>query len=69
VGIVAGRGVGNAVARNRAKRRLRQAIRQVELQPDTAYVVVASTDTVERPFEALISGLGRAIVETEENDR
>ena len=69
VGIVAGRGVGNAVARNRAKRRLREAIRQVELRPDTAYIVVASTDTVDRPFEALIAGLGRAIVETEENGR
>lgn len=69
VGIVAGRTVGNAVRRNRAKRRLREAMRQVELRPDTAYVVVASTDIVAAPFGEVKDRLQAAITEGEEIQR
>ena len=41
VGFVAGKRVGNAVRRNRAKRRLRAAASQVSLPRDTAMIVVA----------------------------
>jgi len=61
VGIVAGRGVGNAVQRNRAKRRLRAALRQTGLRPDTAYVVVASPAVVEMGFEVLVERLAEAM--------
>ncbi len=67
VGIVAGRSVGNAVRRNRAKRRLREAMSQVELQPDATYVVVASPEVVAVPFAELKDRLRAAIVENEES--
>jgi ribonuclease P protein component len=69
VGIVAGRTVGNAVRRNRAKRRLREAMSQVELRPDTTYVVVASPEVVAVPFDELRDRLRAAIVECEESRR
>ncbi len=54
VGIVAARRVGNAVERNRAKRRLRAALDGVDLAPDTAYVVIASRDVVDMEFDELV---------------
>lgn len=66
VGIVAGRAVGNAVRRNRAKRRLREALRRVELRPGTAYVVVASKEVVAIPFDLLVERLDEAIAGSEE---
>lgn len=54
VGIVAARRVGNAVRRNRAKRRLRAALRGVDLQADTAYVVIASPEVVSMEFDELV---------------
>ena len=69
VGIVAGRGVGNAVRRNRAKRRLRAAAGLAELQPGATYVVVASPAVVDMPFQELVDRLSAAIAGTEENDR
>jgi len=54
VGIVAARRVGNAVQRNRAKRRLRAALGSADLQRDTAYVVVASPDVVSMEFGELV---------------
>ncbi len=54
VGIVAARRVGSAVQRNRAKRRLRAALGSVDLQCDTAYVVVASPDVVSMEFDELV---------------
>lgn len=41
VAVVASRRVGGAVARNRAKRLLREAVRHVALQPGTDVVLVA----------------------------
>ena len=68
VGIVASRRVGGAVSRNRAKRRLREALMRVELKPDTAYVVVASPDVVTMEFDDLVSELGTAITASGEEE-
>ena len=68
VGFVAARRVGNAVQRNRAKRRLREAMMNVELQADTAYVVVASPGVVTMGFDDLVAHLGRAVSTSGEVD-
>ena len=64
VGFTASRKVGNAVARNRAKRRLRAAA--AALLPLYAlggndYVLVARRDTLTRPFAALLKDLEAAL--------
>jgi ribonuclease P protein component len=61
VGFVAGKNVGNAVQRNRAKRRLREAANEVDLEPNTAYVVVASPDVLGVQFDELVNWFARAI--------
>lgn len=65
VGFTCSKKVGNAVARNRAKRRLREAARIVlpELGRDGwDYVLVGRKDTTATlPFETLVADLRRAI--------
>ena len=69
VGIVASRRVGNAVRRNRAKRRLREAMMRVELLPDTAYVVVAPAGAATMEFDELTRRLREAIDRGEQEDQ
>jgi len=64
VGIVASRRVGNAVRRNRAKRRIREALMKVELQRNTAYVVVASPGVDATEFGRLECWLEGAIADS-----
>ncbi len=64
VGYTASKKVGNAVARNRAKRRLRALVARV--MPTAAragcdYVVIARTATLTRSFDALIDDLSVAL--------
>ena len=64
VGYTASRRVGGAVARNRAKRRLRAAVAHV--MPGLAkaghdYVVIARAATVDRAFEDLLRDLETAL--------
>lgn len=65
VGFTASRKVGNAVARNRAKRRLRALVREILPglgRPGWDYVLIARKDaTGSLPFEALCADLARAL--------
>ena len=65
VGYTCSKKVGNAVARNRAKRRLREAARAVlptEARPGWDYVLIGRHDlTAARPFPLLLDDLRRAL--------
>lgn len=68
VGFTASRRVGNAVLRNRAKRRLRAAAAEVLTRagrPGTDYVLIARTATGERPYAELVGDLEAALRQVE----
>lgn len=60
---VAGRTVGPAVQRNRAKRRLREALGQVPIREDRDYVVIATAEVARVPFGTIVGWLTRAVAE------
>lgn len=66
VGIVADKGVGNAVRRNRAKRRLREAVARVPLDDGVSYVVIASAEVLTAPFERLVASVRAAMAAKED---
>ncbi|HEY5338408.1 MAG TPA: ribonuclease P protein component [Rhizomicrobium sp.] len=64
VGFTASRKVGNAVARNRAKRRLRAAaaaLLPLHGKGGHDYVLVARVATITRPFDNLLADLAGAL--------
>jgi ribonuclease P protein component len=64
VGFTASRKVGNAVRRNRAKRRLRAAAAAIIPaygRPGTDYVLIARAGTADRPYAALLADLAAAL--------
>ena len=73
VGFTASRKVGNAVARNRARRRLRAVVAEVLPimgQPGHDYVVIARAATGARPYPALVEDMKQALASLgEENAR
>jgi ribonuclease P protein component len=64
IGFTASKKIGNAVTRNRAKRRLRAAASQLLPllgRPGHDYVLVARGTAVTRPFPALLSDIATAL--------
>ncbi len=57
LGIVAGKKVGNAVNRNRAKRRLREAAHLAHLVPQTDYILIAGPECIEMDFRDLVEAI------------
>lgn len=64
IGFTVSKKVGNAVRRNRARRRLRAAVDRVLAEKGKTgrdYVLIGRFDTVDRPFDALVTDLETAL--------
>jgi ribonuclease P protein component len=64
IGFTASRKVGNAVVRNRARRRLRAVAAEVlplHAAPGHDYVLIARGETVVRPYPLLVEDLKKAL--------
>jgi len=64
LGFTATRKVGNAVVRNRARRRLREAARRLlpgAAKPGYDLVLIARGETLKRPFVSLVADLATAL--------
>lgn len=61
VGLVAGRRLGGAVHRNRIKRRLRHACRQVRFEPGWDHVLIPSRAVAAAPFRSLVAWIEEAV--------
>jgi ribonuclease P protein component len=65
LGFTATRRIGGAVERNRARRRLREAVRMTApalAQPGCDYVFVARGGTIARPWPALLDDVKSALI-------
>lgn len=63
VGFTATKRLGNAVVRNRARRRLKEAVRLTAPQtaaPGFDYVLIAREGALRQPFDRLVDDLGAA---------
>lgn len=64
IAYVVGRSVGGAVTRNRVRRRLRAAVRQVHSEvaiPPGSYLIGATVEAEGNPWSELVSDLGDAV--------
>ena len=67
VGFTASRKVGNAVMRNRARRRLKALVAEMianGANPDLDLVLIARTATIDRPFDELRRDLQQSLQRT-----
>lgn len=72
VGFTVTKKVGNAVLRNRVKRRLRAAAAEIfpaQGREGTDYVVIGRAGTATRPFKALCADLAEAIAKLDRAPR
>lgn len=60
VTVVAGKRIGNAVQRNRVKRRLRAAVRQAALRPGCDYVVIGRAAALTARWDDVQAAVARA---------
>jgi ribonuclease P protein component len=61
VGLVVSKSTGNAVTRNRVKRRLRHSLGAVQLRPGIDYVFIGNSQVAEAPHSELMGWLQRAL--------
>jgi ribonuclease P protein component len=63
-GLTVTKKTGNSPARNRIRRRLREAMRQVaalDAKPDHDYVLMARREALAQPFDALVAEIAAAV--------
>jgi ribonuclease P protein component len=61
VGLVVSRSAGNAVTRNRVKRRLRHSLGALQLRPGIDYVFIGDSQVAEVPHSQLMGWLERVL--------
>jgi ribonuclease P protein component len=61
VGLVVSKSTGNAVTRNRIKRRLRHSLRTAQLKPGTDYVIIGTSQVADAPHPSLLGWLERVL--------
>ena len=72
LGFTASRRIGNAVARNRARRRLSEAARRIlpgPAEPGYDYVIIARPAVLTCPFDRLLGDLGTAFARVTRSPR
>ena len=72
VGFTVTKKIGNAVVRNRIRRRLKAALSAaapLEARPDCDYVLMARREALARPFAALVDDLRQAFRAVGRNDK
>ena len=72
VGFTVSKKVGDAVERNRVRRRLKEALRRADSvapAPDHDYVLLARREALTRPFAALIADIERAFAQLSRPER
>ena len=66
LGLVVSRRCGNAVTRNRIKRRLRHAAGALRLQPGNDYVIIASSRVAEATYPEIVDWIRLGVEELED---
>jgi ribonuclease P protein component len=72
VGFTVSKKVGNAVERNRVRRRLREVVRLAhagDMRPGHDYVLIGRREALALPFERLVTDFGRALVRVHSGKR